>query len=433
MKRGLWLLLVPLWCPGCAPASERTDVDLPLYNALVADASTTGDSDPECQDSDEDTLCDDEELMLGTDPYDRDTDGDALDDGLEVHGYTQDGRTLDLKALGANPRRKDIFLEIHYMPGWRPLPEAIEDVQRAFLSAPVTNHDGSTGIHLHVEITKEIPFIEMLLPVNALPELAAMKSMHFDALRTVAFHYGVFGNRLGENNYSGLSNGIGGADFLVTLGGHNLATYTMKRQKQAGTLMHELGHNLGLHHGGKPDNRPASDDPWQPHHFSVMNYTYQLSGVHRDGVDTIDYARTSTRALTESSLDEVAAFSVNKSSPDPELLRITNPRICTWFTPDHGCRELTTLSGSAGQNLDLNRSNGIQAVPVQADLNGNGLADSFDALLEEWNALDYRGGGVIGERDRIRRREIDSGEPVTCQSPLNPEVVTTSEPETPEP
>ena len=42
------------------------------------------------------------------------------------------------------------------------------------------------------------------------------------------------------------------------------------RSEQAGTFMHELGHNLGLRHGGG-DNTNC-----KPHHLSVMNYAYQF-------------------------------------------------------------------------------------------------------------------------------------------------------------
>ena len=43
---------------------------------------------------------------------------------------------------------------------------------------------------------------------------------------------------------------------------------------QAGTLMHELGHNLGLAHAG------AYLNPYcMPNYPSVMNYLYQTRGL----------------------------------------------------------------------------------------------------------------------------------------------------------
>ena len=37
--------------------------------------------------------------------------------------------------------------------------------------------------------------------------------------------------------------------------------------------MHELGHNLGLRHGG--DDLPN----FKPNYLSVMNYSFQLTGL----------------------------------------------------------------------------------------------------------------------------------------------------------
>ena len=48
------------------------------------------------------------------------------------------------------------------------------------------------------------------------------------------------------------------------------------RAEQAGTFMHELGHNLGLRHGGV-DNVNC-----KPHHLSVMNYAYQFPNIVTD-------------------------------------------------------------------------------------------------------------------------------------------------------
>ena len=63
-------------------------------------------------DTDGDGICDIVELVLGTNPNNPDTDGDRLNDYAESFGFGG----LDLTALGANPRKKDIFVEADYYP-----------------------------------------------------------------------------------------------------------------------------------------------------------------------------------------------------------------------------------------------------------------------------------------------------------------------------
>src|SRR5262249_18161151 len=95
-------------------------------------------------------------------------------------------------------------------------------------------------------------------------------------------HYAIFGFRdlrvneglsfcdqmiLGEG---GRSAGIPGADFFVAAGAADLNRFPLA---PAGAFMHELGHNLGLHHGGDEDLN------YKPNYISVMNYFFQ-SGIH---------------------------------------------------------------------------------------------------------------------------------------------------------
>src|SRR5262249_16438506 len=87
------------------------------------------------------------------------SDGDGLPDEWELHGVTIDGgagpRFIDLPAMGADPMRPDIFLQIDWMAGaehdQRPSPEAIRMVVEAFANAPYTSPTGSVGITLHVD------------------------------------------------------------------------------------------------------------------------------------------------------------------------------------------------------------------------------------------------------------------------------------------
>ena len=92
----------------------------------------------------------------------------------ETTGIDTDGNgtiDLDLPALGANPQRKNLFLEIDWMDcavaggdcaagdthSHRPLNAAVTAVVNAFANAAtVTNPDGSTGITLRIDVGNSI-------------------------------------------------------------------------------------------------------------------------------------------------------------------------------------------------------------------------------------------------------------------------------------
>ena len=66
--------------------------------------------------------------------------------------------------------------------------------------------------------------------------------------------------------------------------------------QEAGTVMHEMGHLLGLGHGG-PDNIGC-----KPNYLSVMNYSFQFSDVGTDR--PLDFSREELDTLDEGGLDE---------------------------------------------------------------------------------------------------------------------------------
>ena len=64
-------------------------------------------------------------------------------------------------------------------------------------------------------------------------------------------------------DHASLTFGDGASDFVVSLGGWSGQTGT--QDQQAGTYKHELGHNLGLRHGGEDHTQ------WKPNYLSIMN------------------------------------------------------------------------------------------------------------------------------------------------------------------
>jgi X-X-X-Leu-X-X-Gly heptad repeat protein len=100
---------------------------------------------------------------------------------------------------------------------------------------------------------------------------------------------------------SGVSD-VGGADSLITLGLWKAAGQT--DPVQAGTFMHELGHSLGLTHGGLYYDTlgsyvPTLEPNCKPNYQSVMSYQFQVDLLD-DGV--LDYSEQQLSTLNEDSL-----------------------------------------------------------------------------------------------------------------------------------
>lgn len=353
-------------------------------------------------DSDGDGLCDAAEARYGTDPGNRDTDGDSLSDSAEILGHDQ----LDLRYFGATPLRKDVLLEIDYYPGLEPYRGAIERVVAAFAASPVGNPDGSTGINLAVDVSDEIA------PADADPDLDPVfdefdiiKNRYFPARRATLFHYGLFANQIGGGNYSGMSRALPASDFVVSLGS---AWYVPGgwMLAQAGTLMHELGHNLGLHHGGYND---ASN--LKPNYFSVMNYYYQVIGLTVDGeAGVLDYSRLHIDVVDESDLNERLAFAPvpGSSTTEAELSRYGVLVVGGGF-----------LEGNASESLDFDRDNIIED-STAVDLDGDGRASSvLPASGNDWERLVYHGGGTIGDTQLAAMSQL-SQQAATAPRQLGP-------------
>jgi hypothetical protein len=261
-------------------------------------------------DNDGDALCDNWETV----GLDGDNDGVA---DLQLYDLNGDG-TID-PSEQADLNHKDVYLEIDFMELHQPDAGALSDVIAAFAAAPVANPSGGPGVSLHIQTDEQaLPHSDELAftPCTAsapagVPDFDAVKAASFGtaaergagasvtSAKRFAFHYSLFvHNLLGLDGTSGCAE-IFGNDFIVslgswtTVGGHPVGT----RDEQAGTLMHEFGHNLNLRHGG------ADDVNCKPNYLSVMSYTRQIDGAPISG-RPLDYSRSALATLDETNLNE---------------------------------------------------------------------------------------------------------------------------------
>ena len=266
-------------------------------------------------DADGDRLADCAEVARALDYTRADTDGDGLEDGDEVLG-TLGG--LDLLAMGVDPRHKDLLVEMDWaddafecdVPSQRPLPGTIEEVRLFFASPPIPHPAGVPGYHFIADYGQDAGLPGGVFTggnLIAIPDgitskleapFHAYKAEHFAANRYGYLRYQLHGHRWAYSSDSSGFGNIHGDNSVVTL--HCVNSSDNVRN----TIIHELGHNLGLDHGGdSPCNRKRN-------YNSLMNYNNQFPGLdstcdgYGDDKDLLGFSDGSRAPLINGALDE---------------------------------------------------------------------------------------------------------------------------------
>jgi hypothetical protein len=233
-----------------------------------------------------------------------DVDGDGLPDVAEVAGSTWN--ELPLFDWGARVAQRDVFVEVDWLlptgfngsfdPGVQPRREALERIEQVFRGRGIFVHfdtgalfDPGPGLNpasFDLGGGNQQPW-SCTVTLNNVPGATSfyrLKATHADVRRRLSFHYALFANALGDvtcaNSGSGVSGNaeLPGNDFAIALGRAGLSVGSTNGLNQtinwqAATFMHELGHNLGLRHGG------FEDANYKPNYLSIMNYYYQNDGL----------------------------------------------------------------------------------------------------------------------------------------------------------
>lgn len=310
-----------------------------------------------------------------------DIDGDGIPDGVERFGV-RDGNgniVANLAAMGADPCRKTIAVEIDFMEQMRvghthrPMAAAIAEAVAAYSAAPVAAitpcpYAGfptqPTGVNFVVDVDDALPE-QANLDWGAGGE--AVRNANFDGARRPFFHYSLWVHNRGTGNTSsGLCCSDSGKDALVSLG--SWANSVGMVRDQSGTLMHELGHALGFGHGG------SDTINCKPNYLSIMSYTLQTTGIpdptlpalnvdlNNDGTPDarlrLDYSRSQLPTLNEAALVEANGIGDGTD-------------LATW-SANSGA---STQTAAGNGPIDWNVSTVIDLNPVAVDINNLGFFD----------------------------------------------------------
>jgi hypothetical protein len=278
----------------------------------------------------------------------------------------------------------------------------------------------------------------------------------FDRNRKDIFHYALFAHALGVQRLddpntepdesvlgspltpvpvgvsgTGDGGGSGGGDVMVTLGFWNKFVGT--EFQQASTLMHELGHNLGLRHGpAYVSNGLLTVQNCQPNYQSVMNYLFQVRGLtvasanvpvqglqERDSV--IDYSRQMLPTVTETALKEApglglmnyaTGWHVNRNATLIAGLGITglrrycdgsflSPQDYSDFASGNGMARVESNTRTAP--IDWNMNGSPTDAGVDQDVTFNGARTSIPEGVDDWAQIDLR---QVGSRRNVASHAV---------------------------
>ncbi len=269
-------------------------------------------------------------------------------------------------------QHKDIYLEADYTGGSEgystsSLTTALESVRTLFNTAPIPNSVGGNGIKFHYYVSENIGTTTSKEEVDVWTNIPGgstsndynkHKDDYFgtpaernsgstptDATkaRFQVFHYALFA---WEQNQDPGSSGNGepiGNDIIVTLRPFDPLPGQINILDQIrGTLLHELGHNLGLYHGG-PSTITGYNVNCKPNYLSVMTYIRQMTtayGTQRYS-DSLNYPPSldTSNGLFDSSSGSVLRLGSDSSAGSPKVV---------WSIDNGANKPIATITTSAG-------------------------------------------------------------------------------------
>ena len=208
-----------------------------------------------------------------------------------------------------NPNKADVFFEIDWMEGHKPSTQALNDVKSAFETSNYNSTNNVMGIQFHYQLSdgnirhydsilnpgsSRNPGFDQVKKDNYGSNISTERGDTTNWLNSLkpakmqVFHYVLFGH-----SQPGLVSGsseMPGNDVFVTLGTFDGKVGNLDQQE--GTLLHEIGHNMGINHGGS-DNVNC-----KPDYVSVMSYSRQFKDLVSNR--PLDFSKKKLNDLSES-------------------------------------------------------------------------------------------------------------------------------------
>ena len=366
-------------------------------------------------------------ILQGNDPLIKlyDSDGDYIPDDWERNGVDYDGDgiiDLPLNKMGADPSIKDIFVEVDWMEkpavtigpftiaeeiSFGPTETQLKLVFDAFkrnninlhLDAGPDSYDFVTGekwgtngkgnkIDYEEVFTYPSTFFQDgYLNLEIQEEFGRYPSNLCKGLtistEDTIFKYCIFGNyyKSRGDNTREKSTGIAYVGsmrapyiFIANTEGLRKGDTKGANISVAGTFMHELGHSLGLQHGGYDKVN------YKPNYLSVMNYSFQNIGVIGDY--PINYSGVKLPTLNTQALCEKYGI----DNYDSGIRYLSNNEGTIIFLTKNNRKVIENVSGKP---IDFNFNGiideGIVCIPTVDNDNTSVLLEGYN----DWENIPY--------------------------------------------